>query len=61
MTATKNRRIVIGDVHGYYEGLMTLLEAIAPNARDSVDINDNANVNAKNGTIATENWQPVMI
>ncbi len=36
MTATKNRRIVIGDVHGYYEGLMTLLEAIAPNARDSV-------------------------
>ncbi|MEP0786023.1 serine/threonine protein phosphatase [Trichocoleus sp. DQ-A1] len=30
------RRIVIGDVHGHYEGLMTLLEAIAPSSSDSV-------------------------
>lgn len=30
------RRIVIGDVHGHYDGLMTLLEAIAPNSDDQV-------------------------
>jgi serine/threonine protein phosphatase 1 len=30
------RRIVIGDVHGHYNGLMTLLEAIAPNSDDMV-------------------------
>lgn len=30
------RRIVIGDVHGHYDGLMTLLEAIAPNSDDRV-------------------------
>ncbi|HLO49056.1 MAG TPA: metallophosphoesterase [Kamptonema sp.] len=31
-----DRRIVIGDVHGHYDGLMTLLEAIAPNSKDRV-------------------------
>lgn len=31
-----SRRIVIGDVHGYYAGLMQLLEAIAPATDDSV-------------------------
>ncbi len=36
MSVSNNRRIVIGDVHGYYEGLMILLEAIAPNAEDQV-------------------------
>lgn len=30
------RRIVIGDVHGHYDGLMHLLEAIAPGRDDSV-------------------------
>jgi serine/threonine protein phosphatase 1 len=30
------RRIFIGDVHGHYDGLMTLLEAIAPNGGDQV-------------------------
>lgn len=30
------RRIVIGDVHGHYDGLMILLEAIAPEANDQV-------------------------
>lgn len=32
----KTRRIFIGDVHGHYEGLMKLLEAIAPNSEDHV-------------------------
>lgn len=31
-----HRRIVIGDVHGHYDGLMRLLEAIAPSDEDSV-------------------------
>ena len=30
------RRIVIGDVHGHYDGLMTLLEALAPGSDDRV-------------------------
>lgn len=36
MSKSDRRRIVIGDVHGHYEGLMTILEAIAPNAEDEV-------------------------
>lgn len=34
-TATA-RRIIIGDVHGHYDGLMILLEAIAPELNDQV-------------------------
>ena len=33
---TNGRRIVIGDVHGHYDGLMQLLTAIAPAAEDEV-------------------------
>ena len=36
MSANSHRQIVIGDVHGYYEGLMTLLSAIAPCCDDQV-------------------------
>ena len=36
MSETSHRRIMIGDVHGHYEGLMTLLEAIAPSSTDQV-------------------------
>lgn len=36
MSNSVPRRIVIGDVHGHYEGLMTLLGAIAPDADDQV-------------------------
>lgn len=35
MDAT-GRRIIIGDVHGHYTGLMTLLNAIAPGQQDQV-------------------------
>jgi serine/threonine protein phosphatase 1 len=34
--AGKHRRIIIGDVHGHYDGLMILLEAIAPGSKDQV-------------------------
>ncbi|MEA5581943.1 metallophosphoesterase family protein [Nodularia harveyana UHCC-0300] len=36
MLETSQRRIVIGDVHGHYEGLMKLMEAIAPGSEDQV-------------------------
>ncbi|MBF2015665.1 MAG: serine/threonine protein phosphatase [Rivularia sp. T60_A2020_040] len=36
MSATSHRRIVIGDVHGHYQGLMQLLDSIAPTAEDQV-------------------------
>ncbi|HIK28684.1 MAG: metallophosphoesterase [Oscillatoriaceae bacterium SKW80] len=34
--STISRRIFIGDVHGYYDGLMILLEASAPNSDDHI-------------------------
>jgi serine/threonine protein phosphatase 1 len=36
MNDTSNRCFVIGDVHGHYQGLMMLLEAIAPGKQDQV-------------------------
>jgi len=36
MSETTKRRIVIGDVHGHYNTLMNLLEAIAPDSEDEV-------------------------
>ncbi|TBR58972.1 serine/threonine protein phosphatase [Mastigocladus laminosus UU774] len=36
MSVSSYRRIVIGDVHGHYEGLMRLLDAIAPASNDQV-------------------------
>ena len=36
MSATTPRQIFIGDVHGHYNGLMQLLEAIAPGLEDRV-------------------------
>jgi serine/threonine protein phosphatase 1 len=36
MSETSHRRIIIGDVHGHYEGLMTLLDAIVPGTYDQI-------------------------
>lgn len=36
MSKITPRRIVIGDVHGHYKGLMNLLEAIAPGSEDQL-------------------------
>ena len=36
MREISHRRIAIGDIHGHYEGLMTLLEMIAPTSSDSI-------------------------
>jgi serine/threonine protein phosphatase 1 len=36
MSEKGHRRIIVGDVHGHYEGLMALLEMIAPGQADEV-------------------------
>jgi serine/threonine protein phosphatase 1 len=36
MRETNARRIVIGDVHGHFDALMALIEAIAPSADDQI-------------------------
>ncbi|HIK14702.1 MAG TPA: serine/threonine protein phosphatase [Leptolyngbyaceae cyanobacterium M33_DOE_097] len=36
MSVGTQRRIIIGDVHGHYDGLITLLDAIAPGTDDQV-------------------------
>jgi serine/threonine protein phosphatase 1 len=36
MSAIRHRRIVIGDIHGHYKGLMMLMDAIAPTQEDEV-------------------------
>lgn len=36
MRHSSNRRIVIGDVHGHYDGLMMLMDTIAPQKGDEV-------------------------
>lgn len=36
MSETNSRRIIIGDVHGYYQGLMRLLKEIAPTSEDQL-------------------------
>jgi serine/threonine protein phosphatase 1 len=36
MSQPTSRRIFIGDVHGHYDGLMALFDAIAPNSDDEV-------------------------
>lgn len=36
MSAESHRKIVIGDVHGHYKGLMTLMDAISPTSDDSI-------------------------
>lgn len=33
---TKNRRIVIGDVHGHYDTLIALLDAVSPTSKDEI-------------------------
>ena len=36
MSEDRHRRIIIGDVHGHFEGLMRLLDAIVPGEHDQV-------------------------
>ncbi|MBW4550284.1 MAG: serine/threonine protein phosphatase [Aphanocapsa sp. GSE-SYN-MK-11-07L] len=36
MTEAAHRRLFIGDVHGHYKGLLSLLEAIAPSSNDQI-------------------------
>lgn len=36
MSGSSGRRIFIGDVHGHYDGLLRLIEAIAPSSNDQI-------------------------
>jgi serine/threonine protein phosphatase 1 len=36
MSKNSDRRIIVGDVHGHYEGLMLLLEEVAPTSNDQI-------------------------
>ncbi|HLO86331.1 MAG TPA: metallophosphoesterase family protein [Nostocaceae cyanobacterium] len=36
MSTNSDRRVIIGDVHGHYEGLMLLLEAVDPTSTDQI-------------------------
>lgn len=36
MSEASHRRIIIGDVHGHYEGLMALMESVSPGIDDQV-------------------------
>ena len=36
MAASSKRRIIIGDVHGHYDGLVALLDMVSPAKTDDV-------------------------
>jgi serine/threonine protein phosphatase 1 len=36
MSTSGQRQIIIGDVHGHYQGLMNLLDTIAPSEADQI-------------------------
>ncbi len=59
------RRIIIGDVHGHYETLMNLLEAIAPTSEDQVyflgDLIDRGPDSAKVVDFVYENEYPCLL
>jgi serine/threonine protein phosphatase 1 len=65
MSETSQRRIVIGDVHGHYEGLMTLLTAIAPASNDQLyflgDLIDRGPQSAQVVNFVKENNYPCLL
>ncbi|WP_017654062.1 metallophosphoesterase family protein [Fortiea contorta] len=65
MSETNRRRLVIGDVHGHYEGLMILLEAIAPGADDQLyflgDLIDRGPKSAQVVNFVKENNYPCLL
>lgn len=65
MSETNRRRIVIGDVHGHYQGLMTLLEAIALGSEDQLyflgDLIDRGPQSAQVVNFVKENNHPCLL
>ena len=65
MSATNSRRIIIGDVHGHYQGLMVLMEKIAPNSGDQVyflgDLIDRGPQSAQVVKFVKENNYPCLL
>lgn len=65
MSETSQRRIVIGDVHGHYEGLMSLVSAIAPTSTDELyflgDLIDRGPQSAQVVDFVKENNYPCLL
>ena len=65
MSEISQRRVVIGDVHGHYEGLMLLLEQIAPASEDQVyflgDLIDRGPKSAEVVEFVKENDYPCLL
>ncbi|TAF06958.1 MAG: serine/threonine protein phosphatase [Nostocales cyanobacterium] len=65
MSEISPRRIVIGDVHGYYQGLMVLLKKIAPSSEDQVyflgDLIDRGPQSAQVVNFVKENNYPCLL
>lgn len=60
-----HRRIVIGDVHGHYDTLMTLLDAIAPSGNDQIyflgDLIDRGPLSSQVVEFVKENGYPCLL
>ncbi|MEA5579526.1 metallophosphoesterase family protein [Anabaena sp. UHCC 0451] len=65
MSEINPRRIIIGDVHGYYQGLMILLKEIAPSSADQVyflgDLIDRGPQSAQVVNFVKENNYPCLL
>ena len=65
MSKISQRRVVIGDVHGHYEGLMLLLEEIAPASDDQIyflgDLIDRGPQSAQVVEFVKENDYPCLL
>ncbi|MFM2062795.1 MAG: hypothetical protein RLZZ507_2465 [Cyanobacteriota bacterium] len=65
MSEISPRRIIIGDVHGYYQGLMLLLKEIAPTSEDQVyflgDLIDRGPQSAQVVNFVRENNYPCLM
>lgn len=65
MSKSSPRRIIIGDVHGYYQGLITLVKEIAPTSEDEVyflgDLIDRGPQSAQVVEFVKENNYPCLL
>jgi serine/threonine protein phosphatase 1 len=65
MSEISPRRVVIGDVHGHYEGLLLLLEKIAPTSEDKIyflgDLIDRGPQSAQVVEFVKENDYPCLL
>ncbi|MFM6079523.1 MAG: metallophosphoesterase, partial [Dolichospermum sp.] len=65
MSEISQRRVIIGDVHGHYQGLMLLLEQIEPASTDKIyflgDLIDRGPQSAEVVKFVKENDYPCLL